>query len=67
MHTFVFPTLLACPTTYKDEVAAEPDSCRLFHPGLQQYIDISSLTRQAGGYTVRDPNSVDTTEYFQVW
>jgi len=66
VHTFVFPTLLACPTTYKDEVAAEPDSCRLFHPGLQQYIDISSLTRQAGGYTVRDPNSVDTTEYFQL-
>ena len=44
-HTFLFPTILVCPETYEIKAVAEPDSCKIFHSGINQYIDISPLQR----------------------
>ena len=44
--TFEFPTVLACKETYETETVTEPDSCQLYHSGINQYIDISPLVKQ---------------------
>ena len=34
----------------------EPDSCKIYHPGRQKYIDLSNLEKP-GKYIVQDPTS----------
>ena len=45
IHTFNFPTVLVCPEVYQTKTVAEPDSCKIYHSGIEQYIDISALQR----------------------
>jgi len=54
-NDFKFLTVLACNDTMAEEVI-EPDSCRIFHSGTQQYIDIRRLVGR-NNYHIEDRES----------
>jgi len=64
-NIFHFPTVLACKETYQTQNLSEPDSCRMYHPGISNYVDISSL-RSNESYIVKDPESKEKSEYFEI-
>ena len=45
VHTFDFPTVLVCPDVFETEPVSEPDSCIIYHSGIQDYINITGLMR----------------------
>ena len=53
LTTFKFPTVLACNDTTADQII-EPDSCSVFHPGSQTYVDIHQLIGKHP-YKIEDP------------
>ena len=61
---FKFPTVLACRDTTSDQIV-EPDSCRIFHPGTQHYVDIHSLVARKP-YRIEDPESKKGDRYFEI-
>ena len=60
-HTFRLTTVLVCPDLYETKEISEPDSCKIFHTGVNRYIDISPL-RRAAPYTI----TVDPRESFEI-
>jgi len=64
-NIFHFPTVLACKETYQTQNLSEPDSCKMYHPGINDYVDISSLRRE-DSYKVKDPDSKNDQEYFEI-
>ena len=43
VHTFDFPTVLVCKDVFETEPVSEPDSCIIYHSGIQDYINITGL------------------------
>ena len=43
VHTFDFPTVLVCKDVFETEPVSEPDSCIIYHSGIQDYINITDL------------------------
>eukprot|EP00090_Calanus_glacialis_P000779 TRINITY_DN10546_c0_g1_i1.p1 TRINITY_DN10546_c0_g1~~TRINITY_DN10546_c0_g1_i1.p1 ORF type:complete len:1331 (-),score=238.63 TRINITY_DN10546_c0_g1_i1:831-4823(-) len=64
-NIFHFPTVLACKETYQTQNLSEPDSCQMYHPGFSEYVDISSLRRNVS-YHVKNPESKEDSEYFEI-
>lgn len=64
LTVFKFPTLLACNDTTTDQIVT-PDSCRVFHPGTQHYVDIRSLVGDKP-YRIEDPDSKNGERYFEI-
>ena len=61
---FKFPTVLACNDTTTDQIV-EPDSCRIFHPGTQEYVNISDLVAPHP-YQIENPESRNGAQYFEL-
>ncbi|XP_023345751.1 cation-independent mannose-6-phosphate receptor-like isoform X3 [Eurytemora carolleeae] len=53
---FKVATILACANTSREMDIHEPDSCKIYHPGRQKYVDLSNLEKP-GKYIVQDPTS----------
>ena len=64
LTVFKFPTVLACNDTTTDQIV-EPDSCKIFHPGTQEYINISDLVA-SHPYKIESPESKTGQEYFEM-
>ena len=47
VHTFDFPTVLVCPDVFETEPVSEPDSCIIYHSGIQDYINITGLMQDS--------------------
>ena len=43
VHTFAFPTVLVCKDVFETEPVSAPDSCIIYHSGIQDYINITDL------------------------
>ena len=47
VHTFDFPTVLVCPDVFEAESVSEPDSCIIYHSGIEDYINITDLMQDS--------------------
>ena len=65
-QTFHFPTVLVCPDLYETKEISEPDSCKIFHTGVDRYIDISALRRKAPYVITGGSRGVDLNERFEI-
>ena len=66
LHTFSFPTVLVCPDLYETKEISEPDSCKIFHSGVNRYIDISPLRKAAPYIITGGSRGVDLSERFEI-
>ena len=47
VHTFDFPTVLVCKDVFETDPVSEPDSCIIYHSGIQDYINITDLMQDS--------------------
>ena len=64
LTVFKFPTVLACNDTTTDQIVV-PDSCKIYHPKTQDYVDIHALVGRHP-HQIEDPDFKQGERFFEI-